>query len=114
MRLPMSSAIAVPIFGSNPKSKVQVGASMTPSSVMNSCTTMLPMSVPGSPFAFRFSLFAFHIHVERSPSESTVRAGEVSGLTYLPDHLGRVAGNATVVHHCRGERVVVNWFEQVD
>src|SRR6266568_6605128 len=42
---PMISAMAVPIFGSNSKSNVQVGASITPSSVVNSCTTMLPMSM---------------------------------------------------------------------
>src|SRR5881398_3686429 len=46
LQLPIASAMAVPIVGSNPKSKVQVGASITPSSVVNSCTTMLPMSNP--------------------------------------------------------------------
>src|SRR3954453_4033699 len=37
------AASVSPIFGSNPYSKVQVGASTTPSRVMNSCTRIAPM-----------------------------------------------------------------------
>src|SRR4029077_12433744 len=40
---PMIAPIASPIFGSNGYPAVQRGSSMTPSSLMNSCTAILPM-----------------------------------------------------------------------
>src|SRR3954451_19899844 len=50
----VSSPIASPIFGSNPYSNVHVGASMTPSRVMNSCTWISPTADlpvdPASPY----------------------------------------------------------------
>src|SRR5215471_3280918 len=39
----MAPAIAAPILGSKPYSKLHAGASITPSRVMNSCTRMLLM-----------------------------------------------------------------------
>src|SRR4051794_16763150 len=42
-QLPVIAPSVSPIFGSNPYSKVQVGASTTPSRVMNSCTRIAPM-----------------------------------------------------------------------
>src|ERR1700684_2464498 len=42
----MMRPIEPPIFGSKPNSIDQVGLSITPSSVMNSCTTILPMFSP--------------------------------------------------------------------
>src|SRR5438270_2536534 len=48
---PIRAPIAVPIFGSKSKSKVQRGSSLTPSRVMNSCTTILPICLPPPRFA---------------------------------------------------------------
>src|SRR4051812_9262930 len=42
--LAVIAPIASPILGSNPNSNVQRGSSMTPSSEMNSCTLIRPMS----------------------------------------------------------------------
>src|SRR3954471_23007478 len=39
-----TAAIASPIFGSKPYSAVHVGASITPSRLMNSCTCIAPIS----------------------------------------------------------------------
>src|SRR3954468_7583105 len=41
---PVTAARCSPICGSNPKSKVHTGASITPSRLMNSCTRILPIS----------------------------------------------------------------------
>ena len=52
----MIRAIAPPIFGSNPYSIDHAGLSITPSSVMNSCTTIRPIVIsllsvaPDAPF----------------------------------------------------------------
>src|ERR1700729_1682756 len=43
---PMIPPMASPIFGSNPYSIVQRGASNTPSRLMNSCTRIWPMMTP--------------------------------------------------------------------
>src|SRR5947209_20343505 len=40
----IAAAIASPIFGSKPYSNVHVGASITPSRLMNSCTRIAPIS----------------------------------------------------------------------
>jgi hypothetical protein len=41
---PMIAPIASPIFGSNGKSKLHAGFSMTPSRVMNSWTALVPIA----------------------------------------------------------------------
>jgi len=41
--LSVSRPIAAPILGSKPYSAVQIGASITPSRVMNSCTRIVPI-----------------------------------------------------------------------
>jgi hypothetical protein len=43
---PVARAIAAPIRGSNPNGNVQVGASITPSRLMNSCTRIGAMRPP--------------------------------------------------------------------
>src|SRR5919201_4295512 len=40
----VTAPMAAPIWGSNPYSNVHVGASMTPSRLMNSCTCTAPTS----------------------------------------------------------------------
>src|SRR5438270_8152843 len=50
---PMRAPIAVPILGSKSKSKVQRGSSLTPSRVMNSCTTILPIRLMPPRFCLR-------------------------------------------------------------
>jgi hypothetical protein len=51
---PVTRPRAAPIFGSNPNGNVQLGASMTPSRLMNSCTRIAPtlppwLWIPGPP-----------------------------------------------------------------
>src|SRR5215469_2511437 len=77
----MAPAIASPILGSKPYSKVNVGVSITPSRVMNSCTRMDPMMSP--PEATRGPAGPLFEKVTNDPPQNRHRPAPAALLAHL-------------------------------